>query len=178
MNKNILVAALSLVGLIASVNASAQTYVGADIGRAGTEVSDGSMSAKITDNGYKLYAGYEINKNFGAEIGYANLGSFTESSTSYKPSALYVAGTATYPINEQASVFGKLGVSANRAKISDAGNSDTFTHTGLLIGVGAAYNVTSNVALVLEYVNFGKIAEEGSAHVKTDLVSVGIRYKF
>ena len=47
-----------------------------------------------------------------------------------------------------------------------------------MFGVGAAYSVTSALAIVAEYENFGKVLDKNEADTKAQMVSVGLRYKF
>lgn len=172
-------------------------YVGANVGRAEQKISiDGFGSDKDTDTGFKLYGGRDLTKNFGVEVGYVNFGKVGDSitdgadtlSVSLKPYALYLAGTGTLPLSEQFSVFAKVGVSMNRTKVSASANipsegfsfsdSTTERNTAAMVGIGAAYKFTPNMALVAEYENFGKVLDEDGVNVKADLVSVGLRYKF
>jgi OOP family OmpA-OmpF porin len=183
MKKHLLVA---LVGtaLILPIAAQAEgAYIGASVGRAESELKSGGMSLKDSDTGFKLNAGYDFTKNFGVEIGYADLGKPSISGGGFtataEPRSYYLAGTATYPIDEQFSVFAKAGVTRNRTKVSATGvSSDKFTHTDAILGVGAGYNFSKNVALVIEYENFGKTVDEQGDTLKTDMVSIGLRYKF
>jgi OOP family OmpA-OmpF porin len=190
MKKQLLVA---LVGVALAVPFAAQAegaYVGVNVGRAKQKVTFDGESASESKTGYKLYGGYGFTKNFGMEAGYVNFGKFEESfddgvnsgSASYKPTSLYVAGTASLPLNDQFSLFAKLGMTANRAKVSATLNgvseSQTETNTTALIGVGAAYNISRELSLVAEYENFGNVVKGDSGHVKADMFSVGLRYKF
>ena len=181
----------SLFAITASFAAHAEgTYLGANIGSAKQKVTINGQSSSDSKTGEKIYGGVNITNNFGAEAGYVNFGntdkSFSDgvntSSYDVKSSAVYAAGTATAPINERFSVFGKLGVTANRAKVNTTVNgvssSNTKTHTDALIGVGASYAITKELTAVAEYENFGKIARGNGTDIKADLVSVGLRYNF
>ncbi|MYM75260.1 outer membrane beta-barrel protein [Duganella sp. FT134W] len=46
------------------------------------------------------------------------------------------------------------------------------------ISAGAAYVLNKNVSFVAEYEYFSKIAKDGDASIKANLVSVGVRYAF
>ena len=183
MKKHLLVA---LVGtaLILPIAAQAEgAYIGASVGRAESELKSGGMSSKDSDTGFKLNAGVDFTKNFGVEIGYVDLGKPSISggglTATAEPRSYYLAGTATYPIDEQFAVFAKAGVTRNRTKVNMTGfGSDKFTHTDAILGVGASYNVAKNIAVVIEYENFGKTVDEQGANLKSDLISVGLRYKF
>jgi OOP family OmpA-OmpF porin len=167
------------------------TYIGANVGRTQQKLSDEDVgSVKDNTTGLKLYGGYEITKNFGAEVGYVHFGKgeasandgVNSASISAKPKAFYLAATGTLPLNDQFSLFAKAGVARNSTKVTGtlngASESETLKRTGAMFGLGAAYNVTKNVAIVAEYENFGKVVNEDGANLKADLVSVGVRYKF
>lgn len=146
------------------------------------------LTGKIRLNAYKLVGGYSFNTNFGVEAGYVNLGKLTEDLGSgvtgtVKGRALYVAGTYTLPVNDQFSVFGKLGITRNSIKASATDGVDTVSEkwnkTSPLIGLGASFAITPKLSVVGEYEKFGKTASEaGVGHMKADLLSVGLRYKF
>lgn len=182
----------TILGAALVVPFSAQAaggYVGGSFGQSTYDLDDAGLIATSRDekdNAWKLYGGFEFNQNWGVEVGYANLGelrnvynvSGTSVSLTGKAHSVYVAGTGTLPLNDQFSVFGKLGLAANHTSATGrAGNfalSDSGNKIGALIGVGAAYNVTKNVAVTLEYENFGKVADDA----KAQMWSLGARYKF
>ena len=188
--KKILIAS-SLIAVATSFSAHAEgPYIGANIGSAKQKININGQSSSDSRTGEKIYGGVELDKTFGVEAGYVNFGntnkSFSDgvntSSYGVKSSAVYLAGTATAPINDRFSVFGKLGVTANRSKINSTFNgvssNNTRTHTDALIGVGASYAITKELAAVVEYENFGKLARGNGTDIKGDLVSVGMRYHF
>jgi len=79
-------------------------------------------------------------------------------------------------------LFAKVGAAFNRTKLEAVENgvssSEKKNRTTALLGIGAAYNVTKEVAIVAEYEDFGKIAKVDGAHLKANLLSIGLRYKF
>lgn len=190
MKQKLLVAALGMA-LVAPLAAHAEGgYIGVNVGNSDQKFSAEGDSETISKTGYKLYGGFDFTKNFGIEGGYVDFGKVSTSytvggdsvSASAKPTAAYVAATGTLPLNEQFSVFGKVGVSFNQTKFKVAVNSDsdsaTDNRSSLLLGIGAAYNFTKNFAVVAEYENFGKVVKADDASLKIDLFSVGLRYKF
>jgi OOP family OmpA-OmpF porin len=179
MKKQLLVA---MIGAALAVPFAAQAegaYVGVNAGSAKQTASSSGYSGNDSETGFKLYGGYDFTQNFGIEGGYIDLGNANISngpiSASIKSTALYVAGTATLPLNTQFSLFAKLGVTENRA---ESIGYPTNTKTSALIGVGAAYNINKNLSVVAEYEDFGKVYEDPTANIKADMFSVGLRYKF
>ncbi|MFC7288913.1 outer membrane beta-barrel protein [Herminiimonas glaciei] len=191
MKKQLLVVLLG-TALAAPMAAYAEgAYVGVNVGRSDQKLSvDGIGSISDSGTGYKVYGGYGFNKNFGLEAGYNKLGTGKASyvdgansgSISSKPSAFYLAVTGTLPVNEQFSLFAKVGASFNRTKVyaeeNGVSESAKENHTSTLLGLGASYNFTKNVSVVAEYEDFGKIVKVDGLHLKANLLSIGVRYKF
>lgn len=199
-------AVVMLAGLLVAGAASAQGfYVGGNLGQSRTSFGSefrGATPGDVTsydksDMAYKLFAGYEINKYFAVEGGYADLGDPQVNVTyvggwdkmTQESSAWFVVGKGTLPINEQFNVFGKLGVSRNKVKsigTDNTGGKDTVSDSRMeaVYGVGAEYNVTKQVGVRMEYENFGKFGDynaatgNGTGRTKTSLWSVGVSYKF
>src|SRR5689334_17289823 len=99
-----------LSGVAASVSAFAQDkgfYAGVAVGQSTIRgACDGvPLSCDDTDTGWKLTGGYQFNKNFGAEIGYVDLGKASASgvlsgasvSASVKAKGWEVLGVGTLP---------------------------------------------------------------------------------
>ncbi|WP_311196864.1 outer membrane beta-barrel protein [Rugamonas apoptosis] len=95
---------------------------------------------------------------------------------------MYVAATGTLPLNEQFSLFGKLGVAFNHTefRVWEPGfsGSTTENQTSPMIGIGASFALDMKISFVAEYENFGKVAKDGGDSVKADMLSVGVRFKF
>lgn len=180
---------LALIAVVAAlaVPFAAQadgSYLGVNVGSAKQKVSVNGNSGSARDTAAKVYGGYNFDKNFGVEAGYADFGNAQKTladGTSFnaKSHAFYFAGTATAPINDQFAVFAKLGVTANRSKLSSSsGGNTTKNNTDAMIGVGASYAINNQLSAVAEYENFGKVAKGNGGDIKAEMYSVGLRYKF
>ena len=160
------------------------SYLGVNVGSAKQKYSVSGNSGSARDTAAKIYGGYNFDKNFGVEAGYADFGNAQKTvangtSINSKAHAFYVAATATAPINDQFAVFAKLGVTANRSKISSSNGANlTKNNTDAVFGVGASYAITKELSAVAEYENFGKVAKDDTGNVKAEMMSVGLRYKF
>lgn len=190
MKKLIFKAALGSA-LVLPLFAQAQgAYVDANVGQAQYKLDEAgltSVSKGSDPTAYKVGVGYNFTPNFGAELGYADLGSLknTYSSsginvdTDVKTNATYLAATATAPINDKFLVFGKLGASWNRTTGTGAAMglqvSQSARKTGLLANVGAGYKFNDNIAATVQYDSFGHIDEANS---RTGMWSVGARFTF
>jgi OOP family OmpA-OmpF porin len=151
------------------------------------DTSNGDRSS--TEWSGKIYGGYQLNKNFAVEGGYTDFG---DSSYNYsvgaasgridsKSHAFYVAGKGSVPINQQLSVFGKLGVAYNKNEVHGTGLAAPYAagdnnRSNLYASVGGEYALNEKVSLSLEYEHYGKNAIEQGR--KKDAVSLGARYNF
>lgn len=137
----------------------------------------------------KVFGGYQLDKTFAVEGGYTNFGS---SSYNYsvgtangridsRSHSLYVAGKASYPVNDQFSLNGKLGLAYNKNTVHGTGLAASYAvgdkdRTGLYASVGGEYAINQKVSLSLDYEHYGKNdIEQGR---KKGAVSLGARYNF
>lgn len=134
----------------------------------------------------KLYGGYRLTDTWGVEAGWVQLGRVHNDTTAADGStvhhnghanSLYLAGTGRVPLGHGFSLTGKAGVSFGRVSAQESGDTD-FTLGGhkaaLLLGVGAEYQVSRNVALTLDLDGYGKVSNQ----VKASTVTLGLRYGF
>ncbi len=146
------------------------------------------------DTGYKIFGGYQINRNFAFEAGYFDMGKFGYIANTVplgsltgeiKIRGLSLDLVGTLPLGEKFSMFGRVGLSHAEAR-------DTFTGTGLVhvvkpyvtkrddgvkYGVGMQYAFNESWAMRVEAerhrVNDG-VGNRGDI----DLVSAGLIYRF
>jgi OOP family OmpA-OmpF porin len=144
----------------------------------------------------EVFAGYQVNKYFGVEGGYANLGEYNVNSSVSAPVA--AVGTSTWeannvwslsalgyvPIQEHFSAFGRLGLAYSRLSFNysdtagDAINASK-NATSPLFGLGLKYDLTKNASVRGEferYENIGDGATTGQSSV--NVWSVGLQYHF
>jgi OOP family OmpA-OmpF porin len=165
----------------------------------------GGLSKDTTAFGYKLFAGYRINQYFGVEGGWAYLGKFDfngnfaysgvpvgSASGDYKGSSWNLALVGRYPFGNGFSVQGKLGAAFTTAELSysiSASNpafaaiNDSGTEkknkTNVLWGLGAGYDFTPNLGMLVEYENFGTLGDsDTTGRVRMALWSASLLYKF
>ena len=165
-----------------------RTYVGAGV--ASVDHKDNIPGAtNVNSAGYKagakLFGGVELNDTFGVEVGHTD---FRKSNTTYNLGGVngnaetrgrgtYVAGKATMPINEQAAVYGKLGVAHTKNKMTSdlPGVARTHSDNGVYAGVGVQYALNQQVSLLAEYERYGKKKDFGP---KPDALTIGAKYNF
>ncbi|MFP5391051.1 MAG: outer membrane beta-barrel protein [Gammaproteobacteria bacterium] len=137
MKLKLIVALIATAGFGAA-QAQAQSYVGVNLGRAEHKLAGGPYELTDSDLSAKVYGGWQFNPTFGIEGGYnrlgkgdigGNVGNLWE-----RVQNVYVAATATLPVNEDFSLFAKAGAARNRVNLSGSGHED---RTSALIGIGA-----------------------------------------
>ena len=143
---------VSLAGLGSLIAASAIAqeggyfYGGLSIGQSRAKIDDDRITASLlaagltttamtrdeTDTAYKLFGGYQLNRNFALEGGYFNLGKFGFTSTTVpagtlngqiKLQGLNLDLVGTLPLTERLSAIGRVGAQYARAR-------DSFSGTG------------------------------------------------
>jgi len=175
-------------------------YVGASAGISDFKRTCDSLLVGCDSNDFawKLFGGYQLNRNVSFEGGYADLGeargdgtigglpaSFDRSVTAWD-----LAGVLWAPLGERFSLFGKLGVMRSRTKLrgtlaggpADASENNTTAYT---FGAGVQYKVGAQAALRAEwqkYPNTGGPSIEpflpSSSKDDIDLFTLGLTWKF
>lgn len=186
-----------IVALIASAAAMSaaqaqqtapRAYVGAGVASADHEF-DRAGATNVDTAGYKasgkIFGGYDFNQTWGVEAGYTD---FRKSDVNYsigganvrgetKGHSTYLAAKATLPVNEQVSLYGKLGVARNKSELNtiNAVENISRSKTEAYGAVGAQYNLNQDVALIAEYERYGKSKDFGQ---KADVWTIGAKYSF
>lgn len=143
---------------------------------------------KSNEFGGKIYGGYQIDKMFAVEAGYTQFGKqkydYTvgadKGSIEAKAKSFYIAGKAAYPINEQFSVFGKLGIGRNKNDVNASGLAANLDNNGnktaLYAAIGAEYMITPKFGLEVSYERYGKNKTDQGR--KNGAFGFGARYHF
>lgn len=145
---------------------------------------------------YKVNVGYNFNKFFAVEGGYVKLGKAPyntsvkggQVSSSVKASGIHVAALGILPVNEQFSVFGKLGLirSTVHQQLDASGpgqqvsGSNTYHRVGGNWGVGASVKISKPLALRVEAEQFFRLEglHNKSSGLKVNLLTAGVQYSF
>jgi len=191
VRKTLAACALALSGALTATPASAQQFfVGGSIGQSDIDdeiatglIDSGSVDGK--DTAWKIFGGYMFNRNLGVEAAYINLGEVAYSGTfsglpvtggKVELTAFNIAALGNLPINEQFSVFGKIGLFMWDAEASDTTGGVPFSAkddgTDISFGVGLAYNFTPNFGVRAEYELFKTDNADAS------LISIGAVWRF
>jgi OOP family OmpA-OmpF porin len=167
--KNLSIAIL-LSAFIAAPAVAADTggYVGVKLGSANKDVP----GASETNSAIGVFGGYSFNSNVAVEVGYTNLGTVLLGNVKF--TSLEASAVGTYPINQQFSLYGKLGMASTK----EEGLGFSETRTAATYGLGGQFNVDPKIGIRLgwEHYSFGDgaIFTKGNA----SLVSVAGVFKF
>ena len=193
-NKFFMVALLA-GAVLASAPALAQDsgwYAGASIGQtkakdACTGLAGTGITCDDKDTAFSIFGGYQVNQNFGVELGYTDLGKVTASgggaTASIEAKGFELVGVGTYPINQQFDVYGKLGFFRWDLDASASGPGGSFSQsesgTDLTFGLGVKYNFTKNVGMRVQWQQYKDIGNEATTGTSdVDVIGVGIVFKF
>jgi OOP family OmpA-OmpF porin len=195
MKSKSLIAIAGLAAAAFAVPAGAQmrtptlssAYIGGNIGQSKTHIDcDAGLTCDDKDTSFKLFAGYQFNRNFAAEFGYTDLGKAKVSgpggTDEFKATAWELSAIGAWPIVDQFSIFGRLGGYYGEGKLSgpDHGNKKT---TNLTWGFGAQYDFNRNLGVRAEWQRFTKVKfhndiNGADADGDVDSLSVGILWRF
>jgi len=131
----------------------------------------------------KFYSGSAITENFGIEAGYAALGSFTKSvivsgasvKQDGKARSFFGVATGRMPVAESFALHGRVGVSfgeVSGTNLLPDGDNLMGSKTSVMFGLGAEYRPRPNIALSINYDNYGKLSD----NVKASALVFGLHF--
>lgn len=166
------IAFITLLAAFAAAPAvAADFYAGVKLGQANYNYSN---LTKNNPTGFGVFGGYTINQNFAVEAEYIDLGSIAAAGLSSKTDAWGVSAIGSYPINEQFSVFGKLGFARSTMKQTPA---YTAKNTSATYGLGGQYNASQSVGVRFGWERY-KVGDARTNTAGVNLYSVAGVFKF
>ena len=144
-------------------------------------------SCREKDTAWKIFGGYQFNRNFAGEFGYTDLGKTTLSlagfgSASNAVTGFELTGVGSLPVNQQLSVYGRLGFFLWNVDFMDGTGlfgSASASGTGLTFGFGASFNLATNAALRLEWQRYKDVGDPVTTiNGDIDLIGAGLVVKF
>jgi OOP family OmpA-OmpF porin len=179
-------ASLALCAPAAAQKQDVGLYIGGAFGMSSFDMdTTGITNPRVddSDSGFKLYGGYQFNRNLAVEVGYVDFGSVGIGGSiggipfngNIDVTAMTVAAVGTLPLNESFSLLGKAGIwnwdaKASVAALGTTGNGSS-SGTDPFFGVGLRYNINRNLGVQLE-------VEQYSGDDSITYTSLGLRYKF
>ena len=178
-------AALAFAGPALSQQKQSGIYIGGALGQA--EHSDQcsgtapGVSCDNKDSAWKIFGGFQFNRHFALELGYANFGESTASlgpiSTRDEVSAFEVVALGIFPVVDRFAIFGKAGFfggELERTSNNPGEPTGTNTQTDFTFGLGVRFDITHNIGVRAEwqrYIDLGEITD-------VDLISIGVQFRF
>lgn len=204
--------AIAVLGAVSSSWASAQDilgpYIGGNVGQTKADFNNDSINRTLTgqgfkinsstvdnrDTGYKVFGGYQFNRNIALEGGYFDLGRFSYGlnttpigsfSGNSRIRGLNLDLVGTLPLSSQFSVFGRVGAAYAQTKANFASTgavapntSDTQRKdTNLKVGIGLQYAITEALSLRAELERY-RINDPVRNRGHVDMASLGLVYRF
>ena len=174
-----------------------QWYAGVGVGQSKAKdactdaASVGITSCDDSDTAARIFGGYKFNKNFAAEVGYADLGKGKASgvvlslpaSAEWKATAWDFVAVGILPINQQFSILGKLGITSWSVDLnvnaSGLSGSESASGTDTTYGVGVQYDFSNQFGLRAEWQQYSSLGDDnttGKSDVDVMSVSALIRF--
>ncbi len=176
-------------------------YIGAGLGQSNYDTGVSSLTGSArhdkTDSGYKLFAGYSLNKFVAVEGHYADFGktslsgntgdTFVHDGTTYSfvannvtltsnASSLGIAGVFSYPVTDSIAPFAKIGLhyweDDGKASSGVASYNVGDDGTDLFFGIGMNIAINDSLSARLEAERFKFDDDE------LDYFSIGLQYNF
>lgn len=155
-------------------------YAGLRAGEAKTSIEDNSFnvgsSASSNPTGWGVFIGHMFNPNFAFEAEYLNLGEIKSGTNSAKSTGFSLSGLAAFPMNDQFSLFGKLGYALITGEPGGTFTGSDRKSRAVTYGFGGQFNVTPTVGVRLAWDKY-KFRDSGF-NGNANLVSVGGVFMF
>ena len=194
-DKALIAAMLGAAGMAAPAVSMAQArtdtgwYLGASVGQSRARHVDcaGFSSCDTRAAAFGILGGYQVNRNFAAELGYHDFGRVTFSapgvSGNIKASAAELVGLGAYPFANAFSVYAKLGAyrAETKASASLAGlgsGSLKDRKTDLTVGLGAQCDVTREALVRAEWQRYKNVGGNDIGKSDVDVISIGLIWRF
>jgi OOP family OmpA-OmpF porin len=161
--------------------------VGGSVGQAKAKdacsgISGAGVSCDDTDTAFRVFGGYQINRHFGVELGYADLGKAEATgpggSASVKSKAFDLVAVGTLPVAQNFSVYGKLGFYRADTDGTGPGGSASETNTDLTYAIGVGYDFNKNLGIRGEWQQYSKVGGGAIGDSNIDVMSIGVVYRF
>jgi OOP family OmpA-OmpF porin len=164
MGRKWLVSVLGAAAVAMSVGAQAQTAMSPVVPNiyAGLEIGQADVGNE-EDIGFKVFGGYQFTRNIAAELGYGMM--FDKSDV--EVTALELVAVGMFPIANQFSVIGKLGL-ANVEVDSPGGSEDK---TEITWGIGVQFDVSRNLGVRALWQRY-------ETEESLDWLAIGVMWRF
>lgn len=154
-----------VAALIGLAPAFAQAQMQQMQGKAFLELGIGQASYDVdiaddSDTTYNISGGWMFHPNFGAEIGYRDLGGISEAGAGVEVSGFHLGAVGRFAITPRFSIVPRLGLylwEADGTGLASGGSDDG---SDLYFGVGADFSVTQQITVGAHFVRFDVDGED------------------
>jgi opacity protein-like surface antigen len=161
--------------------AGGHLYAGGSLGQA--QWTRGCVSTTTDcdnrDAGLRVFGGWQINRMFAAEVGFANFGRIGGRGAEVSGNGWDAALVAAFPLSARWSVTARLGV--QRAKLEGGGDllagAEESTY-GPTYGAGLQWDVSPNVALRADWQAYTNVGGSTLPDTDINLWTVGALWRF
>ena len=133
-----------------------------------------------TDKGASFYGGLMMTRNFGVEVGYHELGTYTDTlniGLKGDTSAYYLSAVGVLPINKQFSLFAKVGVARWNADFTIPGVSNqSLDGNDPIYSAGATFQLSDTFGISLNYTRVD--IDSDNVKSKLDAIKLGFNIRF
>jgi OOP family OmpA-OmpF porin len=172
-------------------------------GAVGLTIVDATSNLDDSDTAFGLAAGYQVNRNFAAELAYVDLGDISYSATGTVTDGVdtFDAGLGIdqstsgpvfsvlgiVPIGERFTVFGRVGLALMSVDADATVSLDGETATdgvstdrsNPIYGVGGEFSFNERFGVRLGWDRYANVGSDDQAgEVDIDVISLGLRYNF
>jgi len=182
-----------VLGLATAAPAGAQDsglYLGGSLGSAESKNTCKGIvgTCDDKDTAFKFFGGYQVNRNFAWELGYAFLGDVTGAGAlggtafdfEITNKALDFSGIVTLPVNERFALFGRLGVYRSQVELSGTfpGLQGADHNTSFTWGLGLRFDFGRVLAVRAEWQHYPNIGGDNAGVDDIDFLSLGLVMRF
>lgn len=167
--KKLAIAALLSAFTAAPALAAEPYYIGINAGQ--NQIDDSRISSSTA---FSVFGGYAFNEYIAGEISYTNFGSADTNvpGISVSGNAAALAAVGSLPLNNDFSLFARLGYASTRLEPTGASSE---TKSDLTWGVGGQYNATRTIGVRLAY-DVYRVGETDTRN--SALTSLGVLFRF
>jgi OOP family OmpA-OmpF porin len=170
-------------------------YVGGSVGQSKFGIDCTGGTCDDSDTAFRVFGGYMFNKNFGAELGYADLGKVTATgvvsgvsvNADRKSTTWDLMAVGVLPFAEKFNAYGKIGLYMADTKLSGtasafgltASSSASDSNTDLTYVLGVGYDFSKNLGIRGEWQRYSGVGGDNTGgDGDIDVYSIGVVYRF
>jgi OOP family OmpA-OmpF porin len=163
-------------------------YVGASLGQSSMDIEGcgGVISCDDKDTAWRIFGGYQINRNFAVELGYHQLGeakaSFPGGQVDFEANAIELVGVGLLPLANNFALYAKAGFYRGETEATGSNAlgsvNEKETNTDLTYGLGAQYNFNPKFGVRAEWQRYTNMGGEATGESDVDVLSIGAVVRF